>query len=346
MGDGYFARTTSVAAAVRFALRFQEGMREAAWPGLRLATRVGIHAGEVADMITRGQSDVLAPAADLAARVMSLAVGGQILLTRWPFNEAQHFVREHPRQGAATDSKIDWRDHGPYFFKGWNDAVEIFEVGAAGQAPLTPPPDGEKAWSAPKSGGVKLVKKNDRRGCTVTILFVACIFFGICRSRLWHRSDESKKQTAAERPGAAENKPTPEDFENIAFPPGGVLPVSMEVIEDSRDIAAVQSADELLSEFDKGITLYPPHTESTRDTNLWESHRRRPRGFLRVAETESRPLDFEEIKDWREKMRTAEIAWRELVLLTTSEPAKEELYLPFPASFIIQAGRRMENLLK
>ena len=42
-GDGCFARTASVAAAVRFALRFQHGMRSIRWSTIPLATRVGIH---------------------------------------------------------------------------------------------------------------------------------------------------------------------------------------------------------------------------------------------------------------------------------------------------------------
>ena len=50
-GDGYFARTASVVAAVRFALRFQHGMRTMAWPDFALTTRVGIHAGEAADIM-------------------------------------------------------------------------------------------------------------------------------------------------------------------------------------------------------------------------------------------------------------------------------------------------------
>ena len=151
-GDGYFARTTSVAAAVRFALRFQHGMRTMAWQGVALATRVGIHAGEVAEITTLGQADVLAPAADLVARVMSLAVGGQILLTRWPFDEARHFVRIHPPVENAASPAIEWLAHGPYLFKGCDEPVEVFEVGATGLAPLIPPPDGEKAKRAVRAG--------------------------------------------------------------------------------------------------------------------------------------------------------------------------------------------------
>lgn len=124
-GDGYFARTTSVAAAVRFALRFQHGMRGMAWPAFPLTTRVGIHAGEVADITTLGQADVLAPAADLVARVMGLAVGGQVLLTRSPFDEARHFIRDHP--DVVEGLSLTWLAHGPYLFKGCTEPVEVFD---------------------------------------------------------------------------------------------------------------------------------------------------------------------------------------------------------------------------
>ncbi len=144
-GDGYFARSTSVAAVVRFALRFQHGMRVMAWPGFPITTRIGIHAGEVADITTLGQADVLAPAADLVARVMGLAVGGQILLTRGPFDEARHFVRAHPAVESGEAQALTWLAHGPYLFKGCDDPVEVFEVGASEGAPLVAPPDGEKA---------------------------------------------------------------------------------------------------------------------------------------------------------------------------------------------------------
>ncbi len=151
-GDGYFARTGSVAAAVRFALRFQHGMRTMMWPGAPLITRVGIHAGEVADITTLGQADVLAPAADLVARVMGLAVGGQILLTRWPFDEARHFVRAHPAVESGELPALTWLAHGPYLFKGCEEPVEVFEVGATEASPLIAPPDGEKAKRAVRPG--------------------------------------------------------------------------------------------------------------------------------------------------------------------------------------------------
>ncbi len=147
-GDGYLARTESVAAAVRFALRLQDGLRTMQWPSFPLATRVGIHAGEVADVTTLGQTDVLGPAADLAARVMSVALGGQILLSRFPFDEGRHFVREHPPLTGGETPRLAWLAHGPYLMKGRDEPMEIFEVGAEGLAPLVPPPDGEKVRRA------------------------------------------------------------------------------------------------------------------------------------------------------------------------------------------------------
>jgi class 3 adenylate cyclase len=157
-GDGYFARASSVTAAVRFALRFQSAMRATAWPSFPLTTRVGIHAGEVTDMISLGKETLLAPSVDLAARVMSLAVGGQILLTRWPFDEARHFIRAHPAEpkpGASESGELPalvWLAHGPYLFKGCDEPLEVFEVGAAGLAPLAAPPDSEKAKRAIRPG--------------------------------------------------------------------------------------------------------------------------------------------------------------------------------------------------
>lgn len=163
-GDGYFARTTSVAAAVRFALCFQYHMRTMHWPSFPLTTRVGIHAGEVADITTLGHADVLAPAADLVARVMSLAVGGQILLTRGPFEEARHFVRTHATMEGLKLPALTWLAHGAYLFKGCEEPVEVFEVGLKDHAPLTPPPDGEKAKRVLRSGeGYEIPGRATRR---------------------------------------------------------------------------------------------------------------------------------------------------------------------------------------
>ncbi|MCX6878942.1 MAG: protein kinase [Verrucomicrobia bacterium] len=152
LGDGYFAEAGGVAEAVRFALLFQDAMREGPWGEVTLTTRVGIHAGEVSAVAAAGGSGIVAPAADLAARVMSLALGGQVLLTRVPFDEARHFIREHPPVSGKAMPPLRWLAHGPYRMKGRDEPIDIFEIGAEGLAPLTAPPDAEKAKRAIRPG--------------------------------------------------------------------------------------------------------------------------------------------------------------------------------------------------
>lgn len=147
-GDGYFAEAAGVADAVRFALLFQHALREGPWGEVSLSARTGIHVGEVTSLDGEGVSVIVAPAADLAARVTNLAVGGQILVTRFPFEEARHFIREHPPVAGQTMPPLRWVAHGPYLLKGREEPMEIFEVGAEGLAPLTAPPDNEKAKRA------------------------------------------------------------------------------------------------------------------------------------------------------------------------------------------------------
>jgi serine/threonine-protein kinase len=143
-GDGFFASFATASDAVRAALRFQHDLREQAAP---LQARVGLHLGEVAELQRdeSGQQKVVGMAADLAARLMGLALGGQILMTRVTFNDARQFVRSHPSVGDVEAPPLRWVAHGQYLFKGADEPMEVFEVGAVGIAPLTPPPDSDKA---------------------------------------------------------------------------------------------------------------------------------------------------------------------------------------------------------
>ncbi len=151
-GDGYFAEAGGIVDALRFALLFQEAMRDAPWGEIQLTTRLGIHAGEVGMVESEAGNGIVSPAADLTARVMSLALGGQILLTRFPFDEARHFLREHPETAGKPRPTLCWMAHGPYLVKGREEPFEIFEVGAEGLAPLVAPPGGEKAKRAVRAG--------------------------------------------------------------------------------------------------------------------------------------------------------------------------------------------------
>lgn len=143
-GDGYFATFTTASDAVRFALLFQSRMGLEPWGPVALTTRIGIHVGEISLVEQGRKHDVIGQSADLAARVMSLATGGQILLTAQAFNDARQYVREGPAVSDHTPP-LRWLAHGPYQMKGLDTPIEIFEVGIEGFSPLARPLDSEKA---------------------------------------------------------------------------------------------------------------------------------------------------------------------------------------------------------
>ena len=47
--------------------------------------------------------------------------------------------------GGETSLELQWLAHGRYLFKGKDEPMEVFEVGAVGHAPLKAPADSEKA---------------------------------------------------------------------------------------------------------------------------------------------------------------------------------------------------------
>ncbi len=143
-GDGFFASFLTASDAVRAALRFQTQLHAQA-PALQ--ARIGLHLGEVAEMGVEqdGLPKLVGLAADFAARLMTLAAGRQILMTRVTFNDARQFVRAHPTSGDGDTPELRWVAHGQYLFQGTDEPMEVFEVGAVGIAPLAPPADSPKA---------------------------------------------------------------------------------------------------------------------------------------------------------------------------------------------------------
>lgn len=149
-GDGFLARFETVSSAVNFALLFQDALRREPWKREPLQVRVGLHLGEVSELDPdpEGGAKLSGLAIDLTARVMGLAEGGQILLTRALFDSARQYVRVHPTASDGHALTIRWMAHGPYQFKGTDEPLEVFEVGAEGEAPLHAPRDSEKARRA------------------------------------------------------------------------------------------------------------------------------------------------------------------------------------------------------
>jgi serine/threonine protein kinase len=141
-GDGFLATFLTPSDAVTFALNFHQALISHTWgePIRKVSkfptTRIGIHLGEVVEFADPTGKKVSGQAVDLAARVMSLASGGQTLLTRHLFDSARQHVRE---------ASLFWANHGKYRFKGnEDDLLEVCEVGI-GYPPTSPPLDNEKA---------------------------------------------------------------------------------------------------------------------------------------------------------------------------------------------------------
>ncbi len=140
-GDGFFLAFDAPSAAVTFGLRLQEIHRSE--PDLP-AVRVGIHLGEVTVRpAPEGASKptlVEGLAVDLASRIQSLALPGQILMSAPVFDAARQRLK-----GQDLEGDVAWRAHGPYRFQGIDEPVEIGETGFEGISPLSAPPDSEKA---------------------------------------------------------------------------------------------------------------------------------------------------------------------------------------------------------
>ena len=148
--DGFLLLFDRPIQAVRFALAYHDRLKEISEEhGVELTARVGVHLGEV---LTRRNSpedvasgakplEVEGLAKPIAARLMSLARGRQILLTQAAFDVARRSV-----VGSDMDHEgLRWRAHGRYRLKGIAEPVEVFEVGLIGLAPLMPPAGTQKA---------------------------------------------------------------------------------------------------------------------------------------------------------------------------------------------------------
>ncbi len=145
--DGFLLLFARPWEAVRFALDYHEALhRLSSERGVTLAVRVGIHIGEVilrrnpSEDVARGAKplEVEGLAKPKTARLMSLAGGAQTLLTRSAFEVARRAA-----EGKDSES-LEWLEHGRYRFKGIDEDVEVFEVGARDVAPLRAPRGSEK----------------------------------------------------------------------------------------------------------------------------------------------------------------------------------------------------------
>jgi len=142
--DGMLLLFEAAADALGYALAYHRAL--AALP-VPLKARAGLHVGPVilrensAADVARGAKplEVDGLSKPTAARVMSLAQGGQTFLTA----EARASLGDTARQVSS---------HGHWVLKGVADPVELFEV-CEDDAPFVAPPDGDKAYRVVRIDG-------------------------------------------------------------------------------------------------------------------------------------------------------------------------------------------------
>ncbi len=134
-----------------FALDYTRGLREIGKVhGVEVQARAGLHVGEV---LTWKNSDAAVQfgakpleveglAKPMAARLMSMARPGQILLSAM----AEPLARRAARELGERGRNLLWKSYGRWRFKGIPESHEIHEVGEVGIAPLRAPGNGAKAW--------------------------------------------------------------------------------------------------------------------------------------------------------------------------------------------------------
>jgi len=143
--DGLFLLFDRTADAASYALEYRAALAE-----LGLSARVGIHAGAVtlranaASDIARGANglEIDGIATPIAARIMALARGGQILMSA----AARAALAADVPAGAAVVA------HGHYQLKGIESPLEIHELGVRDVSPFVPPADVDKAYRVVRDG--------------------------------------------------------------------------------------------------------------------------------------------------------------------------------------------------
>jgi predicted ATPase/class 3 adenylate cyclase len=143
--DGMLMLFDAAADAAAYAVAYHVAL--AALP-VPLRARVGLHVGPVilrtnsAEDVAHGAKplEVEGIAKPMAARIMSLALGGQTLLTA----EAR---------AALGETTLRVQSHGFWRVKGIAEPVELFELGDE-RCSLTPPPDNAKVYRVVRSEGL------------------------------------------------------------------------------------------------------------------------------------------------------------------------------------------------
>lgn len=148
-GDSFLAIFAAPSEGVKFALHLQAAMRRAQESEPQLpSARCALHQGQVVvDEHAAGPKplDIYGLQVSTTARIMDLAHGGQILLSRSVFDDARAIL---VREELAGLSVLSWENYGPYRFKGVENLYEVCEVREDAHTTVSKPFGSEKSHPA------------------------------------------------------------------------------------------------------------------------------------------------------------------------------------------------------
>ncbi|MEN8165027.1 MAG: hypothetical protein ABFS37_12925, partial [Acidobacteriota bacterium] len=185
--DGFLLLFDRPVDAVAYSLAYHRALSQlGAEEDILLEARAGIHLGEVwvrqnsPEDVARGAKplEVEGLAKPMAARLMSLGLGGQTLLT-----SGTHDLAKRAAVGFDFDGhEVLWIFAGRYGFKGVDQPIRVFMVRADDQEAQQPPPDSGKAWRVDRGGrplaqSRRRLKKISAAAAAVIIAAVAAVVF-------------------------------------------------------------------------------------------------------------------------------------------------------------------------
>jgi predicted ATPase/class 3 adenylate cyclase/tetratricopeptide (TPR) repeat protein len=138
-GDAFCAAFDEPQRALDAALALQETLLTEAWPReTPIRVRMALHTG----VAQWRDGDYFGPPLNVVARLLSVARGGQTLLSS--------AVRD--RVDGTRPQLAEIESHGFYRLKGVEEPVEVFELGLRGRAPFAPPPDTDRVYRVVRTG--------------------------------------------------------------------------------------------------------------------------------------------------------------------------------------------------
>jgi class 3 adenylate cyclase len=268
--DGFLFLFTRPIDAVRFSLSYHDMLRSLCEETkTTLEARAGIHVGEVilrrnsAEDVARGAKPVEVDGLSkhAAARVMSVAVAGQTLMTGTTYAFA--------KRGAVGETDLPedvcWVCHGEFMLKGIDEPVPLHEVGREGIAPLHAPPDSEKVRRVAEVRGPR--SRFMWLSGTLAVVVLAAVSIQVFQSL--NAEPVQERRTLVNTPDADPTVADPDAVESSTEP---ALPATIKLSVDSEPAGAKISID---GSWGQAPFIKTPSARSPRQISSRAAHRAR-----------------------------------------------------------------------